>query len=410
MDDVDPARTAWREGYLKRNPTHRTPEQLEELKANWAKEDAEEKTLRDENIDRKVFQQRVLAAKNAQQLAEGRPLDTGIISKIYDAAGNTPSQAVSPEALAASGAQPVNEAAVNRMAAATDPSNLALAVAPMLPGASYVGGKLTQAAGKVARAPMAALEAAGSTGARALRRLGPAGKIAAGAAAGAEGLAHVAPAVLAHPGAAAVAGAGVGAAKGLQAIGKALEAQGGELATGIPGRFTNEAATAAARGERAIGANIARKTGDIAAHGATTAAAVAPLNLALSEGDPKKFAELQAGAATFGGALNAFRSNRSALVEGVRPHLRSEGARALAEAGDSGDQLAQKSAAYLFSLPEAARDSALEAIGTLQGLPIPSTNNTNGIDRARVYVLSEPDFLAEQNKRLTAGLGFLTDL
>lgn len=372
--DVDPARTAYRESYLRRNPAHLTEAQLEERKAQWARDDEKEKLARNDEIDRRVFEQRVQAAKNQMRLAEGRPLDTGIISKIYEAGGQVPSQEVGPEALKAAGAEQANLGNVERMAAATDPNNIALAVAPSLPGASKIGGAATESAGKVLSG---ASRAAGGT-ARLTGQIKDA----------------ITPPIistLARPATAVADAATQGGFKGLAAIGDTLAAQGKELRTGAPSPLTTRAATAAAKGESAIGTNLARRAGDAAAKSAATVAGVTPLNVALSEGDPKAFTEMQVGAGAFGGVIGSLARNRAALVEGVRPHLRSEGARALAEAADGNDPLAAKSAAYLFSMPEAARDSALEAIGAIQGLPV---DTKNGRQRAKVYVLSEPDYLA----------------
>lgn len=332
-----------------------------------------------DDIGRKEFEAKVQAQRNAQQLAEGRPIETGAIAGIYHAAGQSPGEEVGPEELARIGAPQADQAVVERGGAASDPNNLALVLAPQLPFAKTIGGAVTEAAGHTLQVPGRIAGAAGS----AATKLVPTTVRDAVSAMRA----------IANP-TKAVTGAAVSkGSRGLQKVGEILAQQGKELRTGAPSPLTTAAATAAARGERAIGTNVARKFGDTVAHGATTAAGMAPMNALLAEGDPEKFVELEAGAAAFGGTLSAFRRNRAGLVEGVRPYLRSEGARALAEAGEGNDPLAAKSGNYLMGLPEEARDRALEVIGTLQGLPIQAKG---GSKRAKVYVLSEPDYLAAQ--------------
>lgn len=370
MDEVDPAKKAWRESFLARNPTHRTPEQLQELKAQWVQQDAADKVARDEGIDRQMFQQKVDAAKNAIQLAQGRPLDTGAVAGIYHVAGQQPSEEVGPDALKAAGVAPTDPGVVERMAAASDPLNIALAAAPGLPGASKIGGLVTEGAGKALQLPGRAVAAAASPVTNAVSALR----------------------AISNPAGAALSVAKKGTAKGLGAIGQALEAQGKELRTGIPSNLTTEAATAAATGERAIGTNLQRKLGDAVATGASTAVGMAPLNAALAD-SPEDFARSEVGAAAFGGTLSAFKRNRPMLVEAIRPHLQSEGARALAEAAEGNDQLAARSAQYVMNLPGESRDRTLEAIGALQGLPILSKN---GNTRAKLYVLSGPDYAQQE--------------
>lgn len=330
---------------------------------------------------RSIFAQRVQQAKNAQQLAQGRPLDTGVIASMYSGIhGGSPSETLSPEALAASGAPAVDTGNIERASAAGDPTMLAMAAAPALPGASYLGGRIAQGVGKVAQLPMDALESAG----RKLTHLGPAGRTAA-AVAGGVGALEAAPTVLHHP----IIAAAAAGAKGLQVIGRAAEQQGKELATGVPSELTTNAANAAATGDSAIWNNAQRRLGNAAATGASTAVGMLPLNAALSEGDPQKFAESEVGAGAFGGTLGAFARNRPAMVEAVRPFLRQEGVRALTEAGQGNDPLAAKSQAYLMSIPEDARNHALEAIGAIQGLP---TDTPNGQVRAKLYVLNDSDY------------------
>lgn len=347
----------------------------------------EQRTAYDDQTARALFAQRVQAAKNEMQLARGEPLDTGAIAGIYntrnelgkylygqDFPTETPSQEVGPTALKASGVEPVSQGSVERMAAASDPLNLGLAAAPGLPGAATIGGGATELAGKALQVP----------GRIASAIPGRIGQFARGGA----GTAAVVESAL-HPAAAATTAAGVAGAKGLQSLGRILESQGKELRTGTPSELTTKAATAAVTGESALGTNIARKIGDVTAKGAATAAGFAPVNAALAEGDPKAFGESEVGAGVFGGTLGAFMRNRPMLVEAARPHLQSEGARALAEASAGNDPLAQKSAAYVMSLPEEARARTLEAIGALQGLP---TQTPNGPVRSKLYVLNGEDY------------------
>jgi hypothetical protein len=337
----------------------------EELKPVQSKEDAK----------REYFQRLVEAAKNQIALSQGQPLETGPIAELYRLAGSSATEEVGPKELKRIGAEPVSQERIERMAAATDPLNIALAVAPSIPGARTIGGAATEAAGKAitgAGKVVGATTNVATSPLRMLRRMADPASAAASAATEAT----------AQQG-----------ARGLQALGDAIAQQGKEMRTGVPSALTTKSATATAAGERALGTDALRKTGDVVAHGAATAAGIAPLNVALSEGDPRQLAELQVGAGVFGAALGGLRRNRSMLVEGVRPHLRSEGARALAEAGEGNDTLATRSARFVMSLPEAARDRVLETIGALQGLPI---ETANGRQRAKVYVLSEGDYLAAQ--------------
>jgi hypothetical protein len=354
---------------------------------------AMEHLLIPETDARTDFQTRVEHARRQQQLATGTPLDTGVVAALARMGSDTKiSETYGPQGLKAVGAEPVRPLATEMKTAASDPMNLVLTAAPGLPGSAQVAGRLTQAAGKLAQFPMDLAEA----GAGALKHVGPAGKAVSALAGGGVGAGTVLAA--AHAPMVAAGAAGVaGLAKIGQLIGRAAEAQGKELATGLPSKYSTEVANAAATGKSAIGANIARQTGDILAHGAQTATAMAPLNLALSEGDPKHFAELESGAATFGGAIRGFSRNRPMLVEAIRPHLRSEGAWALHEAANGNDPLATRSQEYLNTLPEEARNRTLEAIGALQGLPV----TAKGVPtRAKVYVLSEPDYMAVQQQAM----------
>lgn len=345
------------------------------------------------------FANRVEHARREQQLAGGTPLDTGaiaalarnpsVLGAVNPAFSFLPSnqeklsETYGPEGLNAIGTA-VDPSVVAMKTAAGDPTNLLLAGAPGLPGAATVGGRLTQGLGKLAQLPMAGAEAA----AGALPHLGPVGRIAAIATGGGASY-HAIAAIAAHPAGAAIIGALAAGAKGLQVLGRAAEAQGAEIATGIPSEFTTRAATAAATGTSDTAANLMRGTGNAITQGVTTPVAMAPVNYAMAEGDPKKFAESEAGATTFGGALGAFTRNRPALVEAIRPHLQDLGTKALTEAAAGNDPLAARSAAYIATLPPESKARTLETIGALQGLP---TNTPNGPQRAKLYVLSDADY------------------
>lgn len=358
---ADPSKEAWLASFIKRNPNI-TPEKIAEIRAGMDQDAADQRDA----IDRKVFQQRLKAYRNQQLLAQGRPLEEGAIAGIYHAAGQTPTEEVGPEALKARGAPPADLQAVSELSAATDPNNILLAAAPGLPGASAIGGGATEVAGKAIAATGRGMEAVQGA-------LRPLDRVRA----------------FLNPSRVVTGAAQEQGAKGLQGLGEALAQQGKELRTGASSPLTTKAATASAMGESAIGVNAQRVLGDTAAHSAATMTGIAPLNVALSEGDPQHFLELQAGAGLFGGLLGGFRRNRGILVEGLKPALQSEGARSLTEAAYSGDTLAQKSAAYVMSLPEAARDATMQTIGTWQGLPI-----KGGSGKAKLYVLNEADFNA----------------
>lgn len=337
------------------------------------------------------FQDRVEVARKAALLAKGQPIDTGAVAGIYHAAGQQPSQEVGPQALKEMGVPQADLPTVERMATSSDPVNIALAAAPGLPGAAKVGGAITEAAGNVLSGTGTAIRAAGHVlnPLTSLRRL-------------------------VNPTAISTDAAKEGGARGLQGLGSILAQQGRELRTGTPSALTTKAATAAATGQSAIGTNLQRAVGDTAGRAVTTAVGMAPVNAALSDGNPEDFARSEVGAAAFGVGLGAFARNRKILVEAVRPHLRSEGARALAEAGEGNDPLAARSATYVMGLPEEARDRVLETIGALQGLP---ATTPTGPKRAKLYVLSDADYqnvIAQKFGMHKAAMGggrgfFLTD-
>lgn len=250
--------------------------------------------------ERTDFANRVEAAKKNQQLAAGKPLDTGAIAAITPNNGEPLSTTYSPEGLAATGASPVLPLAVEMKTAASDPMNLLLAEAPGLPGARTVAGGGVELAGKAIAAPGRALDAIG----------GRLGKIGAAinnptALAGEAGIA-----LALHPPSATVVGTALGA-KLAQRIGEVLESQGKEFRTGIPGKLTEAAAAAQDAGKSAIGTNLARAAGDTVVRGAATAYGFAPVNAALSEGDPEEFAKSEVGAGIFGAGLGALHASPS---------------------------------------------------------------------------------------------------
>lgn len=345
---------------------------------------------------REDFNTRVENVKKARQLESGKPIDTGVAADIsrWSLGGDNPSEALGPEALANAGARPVSPLVVDSMAAASDPQNIALALAPMLPGAATIGGRLTQGAGKLLQLPMSALERIPGKLGRAATAVGT------GAGLGlAEGALHNLPATTKIVG-------GVVAAKGLQKLGQALEAQGAELATGAPSQFTTRAATAAAKGLTDLPASAARVIGDSAAKGVSTAAGFAPINAAMSE-DPRQFAESEVGAGLMGAALSHLASDRPQMVEALRPHLRSEGAASM----DTSSDLGRKSADFVMKMSDEARDRTLETMGALQG--IPGEAKTGEKANTKIYVLSAPDYAAEVKKIGGApddgGRGFFLD-
>lgn len=339
-----------------------------------------------EDIDRRAFQDKVEAAKRSQQLAQGRPLDSGFVAGIYGAGGQVPSQEVSPEALQNAGSPAVDQAAIERSAAIADPNNILLGMAPELPGAGYVGGRLTQGAGKALQIPGRAVSAgvdALKAGAEKLEGL-PGGRYIPHAV-GVGALYHSAPAV----GTAAAIGAG---AKGLQWLGKGLEEQGGAAATGLPSALDATAANARVVGENAFGTNAQRTIGNAATRGAQTAIGMAPVNAAISEGDPEQFARSEVGAAAFGGAMDALASHRPVLVEAARPALRQKGLEGL----DLNSTEGRASANYIQTLPADQQNTVLELNGALGGLPVQTTSGETV--PARMIVLPSDQFQAQMKQ------------
>lgn len=260
----------------------------EELKA------ANERRARDD------FNARIKSLQNQQQLAQGRPLDTGAVATLSNLSG-TPTSELTPEALEAAGAPKTRPFVTESMAAAGNPENLALAAVPALPGAKIVAGGGAELLGKAMQLPMRGLEALPG-------KLGKFGR----AAASPIGLATEAGVgALTHPELTAKVAGGVLALKMVQKLGQVAEAAGNEFRTGLPGQFTRAAELAQNSGQTAYGAQAARVLGNAAVTGAATAYGMAPLSLLQSEGDPEKFTNQEIGAGIFGAGLGALHSRAS---------------------------------------------------------------------------------------------------
>lgn len=332
-----------------------------------------------EQRDRAEFGAKVQAARNAAQLASGRPLTGGFVAGLTGATG-TPVSELTPEALQQSGAPAVRPFMVQTEAASGNPENLILAAAPELPGTQYLGGKLTQGVGKAAQVGGQGVDLA-IQGGRALAAqirkvpLGP--QIAHGVAAIA-GFTHA-------PALATAGGVGAGL-KGLQWLGRGLEEQGAAAASGAPSALDTAAANARLSGTGSVLTDTQRVIGDAASRGAATAIGMAPVNLALSGGNPEDLANQTAGAAAFGGVTDLLRSARPALVEAARPALRQKGL----ESQDTNTREGRASTQFVQQLPEAQRNTVLELQGALAGLPV--TNAQGQQVPARLVVQSSGDF------------------
>lgn len=270
----------------------------------------------DEATDRANFANEIEAAKNAQRLAEQRPLESGLVAKAARLAagrGNL-SEVYSPEALSAQGAREVSPLLTESMAAAADPTNLLIPMAGEIPGVKTLAGGLVQAGGKILQAPEAIMSQVSR-----IRRFGH----------GAGGLGIVGAAVT-HPAAAATTGAAWGLGKVLGAAGRALDEQGAAFRTGIPSAADVTAQSAASAGTSAIGANTSRIVGNTANNVVSTVLGFAPLNYVTSGGDPRQFAQSEVGAGVMGGAFG-LAGDRARLEQTARYRLAQYGAGQLAE-------------------------------------------------------------------------------
>jgi Serine/Threonine/Tyrosine Kinase found in polyvalent proteins len=240
--------------------------------------------------ERARFDEEIQAAKNTQQLAQSKPLETGAVAGAAKLATGQDRLAdvYSPEALQAQGARPVSPLLTESMSAAGDPTNLAIPLAGEIPGVKTLAGGIVQGVGKVLQAPEAIMAQ--------IPKVGRIGRMAEGGAAAYEAF---------HNPALAAKAAGVyGLGKVLGWAGRALDEQGAAFRSGIPSALDETAQSAASAGQSAINANAQRFIGNTANNAVAASLGFAPLNYVLSGGDPRQFAqsEVNVGAlgATFG--------------------------------------------------------------------------------------------------------------
>lgn len=240
-----------------------------------------------EQDQRARFDDEIQAAKNAQQLQQQQPLNTGAVAAAAKLATNQENlqDIYSPNALAIQGARPVSPFLTQSMAAAGDPTNLAIPLAGEIPGVKTLAGGLVQGAGKAASAVGSGL----------------------GYLASAQRTLHV-PILtaLTHgiTGGLEAQAAKLGTQLGSKAfgfVGEALDAQGGAMRTGIPSALDQTAQQALTAGESAIGTNTQRVIGNTTSHIVATSLGFAPVNAVLADGDPRKFAQSEVGAGAMGG-------------------------------------------------------------------------------------------------------------
>lgn len=231
------------------------------------------------------FADEIQAAKNSQQLQQGRPLETGAVAAAARAATDQEqlSDIYSPEALAENNARQASPLLTESMAAAADPTNLAIPLAGEIPGVKNLAGGIVQAGGKLLQVPESIMSAVPR-----LNRLSHGG--------------GVLGAVM-HPGPAAGLAGAYGLGKVLGWAGRAFEEQGGALRSGIPSALDQTAQSALSAGESAIGTNAQRVIGNTAGNIVSTALGFAPVNYALSGGDPRQFAQSEVGAGAIGGVF-----------------------------------------------------------------------------------------------------------
>jgi len=255
----------------------------------------EERKAHETQQARADFNARIQAFKNQQQIATGTPIDTGVVSAITPNEGAPLSETYGPEGLKSIGAPPVRPLATEMKTAAGDPLNLALAEAPMLPGARAIGGAATELAGKGMQLPLKAAQAIPG-------HLGSVAKGAIGLGAGYE--------AYQHPEEAAGIGALLLGAKLGSKLGRVFEAQGNEFRTGNPSAYTQAAEAAENAGKSTFVPNTARNVGNLAATGISTAAGFAPVNAIQAE-SPEEFAQSTIGAGIFGAGLGALHASAS---------------------------------------------------------------------------------------------------
>lgn len=249
-----------------------------------------------EQDQRARFDDEIQAAKNAQQLQQQQPLNTGAVAAAAKLATNQENlqDVYSPNALAAQGARPVSPFLTESMAAAGDPTNLAIPLAGEIPGVKNIAGGLVQAGGKLLQVPESIMGL--------VPKVAKLAKIGEGTAT-ASTLGAVGYSALNHPAALAAAGGTYGLGKLLGFTGRALEEQGGALRSGIPSALDQSAQSALSAGQSAIGTNIQRGIGNAANNIVSTALGFAPVNAVLADGDPRKFAESEVGSGAMGGVF-----------------------------------------------------------------------------------------------------------
>lgn len=331
----------------------------------------------------KAFASEVENARGQMKLNAGRPLDKGLMADYVRAStGANPSEIISPEALQSIGAAPVDTDTIRQVSSAIDPANLLLAKAPSFPGASRVGGAITEAitrpvawaaenvakAAEKAATPISLLELAGGNYAAAAR--------AAIAAAAAPALKKV--------------GAIIG---NIADIGKQART-GGVFTAPVTSKLA-QAARSGAISKTAKSEWVQNLIGNTSVAAASIPVAMAPVNAALSGGlngnfDAEKFVSSELNAPFFG-LLAGTQGIKPQLVEAIRPTLRAEG-RALLTSDTSANGV--KSLAFIDAMPEAQKNSILETAGFLQGLE--GTDTQGGKTKAQIYILPNAEYQASK--------------
>lgn len=279
----------------------------------------------EEPLLREKFDQAKQRSARMQQLAQGRPLDSGVVAALTRISeGMPPSEAFSPEALENMGAAPASPLVTESIAAGADPTNLVLAKAGTFPGANKVGGAVAQGVGKVLKAPGAVIDAATPI----LRHMGTAGRAAAGV--------GVTEAAILHPLASAkLLGAGLATRYGAKAgqwAGEAIDQAGRTMRTGVEGPIARRAAADLAEtGKIPIGARAQLKLGQGVTGATGTAAGMIPLHLIESEGEPDEVAKGTISAAVFGGALGAGHSLEPQIIRAQQQRFSDYGAQRLSD-------------------------------------------------------------------------------
>lgn len=270
----------------------------------------------DEATERAHFEEEIQAAKNAQQLAQQKPLETGAVASAAKLATGQQnlSDVYSPQALADQGARPVSPLVTESMAASGDLMNLAIPLAGEIPGVKTLAGGLVQGAGKILQAPEAIMSA--------IPKVGKFGKFMEGSA-GAGYLFN-------HPSAILPTAGAWGLGKILGFAGRAMDEQGAAFRSGIPSALDATAQTAASAGESAIGTNIKRGIGNAANNVVSTAVGFAPVNYVTSGGDPRQFAQSEVGAGAMGGIFG-LAGDRARLENVAQYRLAKYGAQQFTE-------------------------------------------------------------------------------